>query len=310
MILVLVEHDRGQLSAATTEAVTFARSLAGESAIGALIIGGGDATAAMADELARFGATTVVDAQSAALTDYGPEAYGAAAAQAIQAKTPAAVIACGSDRGNEVMAHIAARMGAGFVANAVNVDGATIDSPTWTITRIRWGGSLHEQASLSGETKLLSLALQIDQVLTRTIIKDRVEREAGVTLATAPVVIGGGRGVGSAEAFAPLEVLAAEMGGVVGCSRAVTNNGWRNHSDQVGQTGTRIAPTVYVAAGISGAIQHWVGAMASKNIIAINTDAEANMVTKADYAVIGDLHEVIPAITAEVQRRKQARGTS
>ena len=331
MILVLVEHDRGQLSAATTEAVTFARSLASESAIGALIVGGGDATAAMADELARFGATTVVDVQSAALTDYGPEAYGAAAAEAIQAKTPAAVIACGSDRGNEVMAHIAARMGAGFVANAVNVDGATIDSPTWTITRIRWGGSLHEQASLSGETKLVSVALHavdatptdqpaapnietfqadIDPALTRSIIKDRVEREAGVTLATAPVVIGGGRGVGSAEAFAPLEVLAAEMGGVVGCSRAVTNNGWRNHSDQVGQTGTRIAPTVYVAAGISGAIQHWVGAMASKNIIAINTDAEANMVTKADYAVIGDLHEVIPAITAEVQRRKQARGTS
>ncbi len=133
--------------------------------------------------------------------------------------------------------------------------------------------------------------------------RDRVERAAGVTLATAPVVVGGGRGVGSPEGFAPLEELAGLLGGVVGCSRAVTNNGWRNHTDQVGQTGTRIAPDVYFACGISGAIQHWVGAMASKKILAINTDHEANMVTKADYAVIGDLHQVVPAITAEIRRR-------
>ena len=107
-----------------------------------------------------------------------------------------------------------------------------------------------------------------------------------------------------AEAVAPLEELAAELGGVVGCSRAVTNNGWRPHSDQGGQTGTRIAPEIYIASGISGAIQHWVGAMAAKNILAINTDQEANMVTRAGHAVIGDLHQVIPAITEEVRRRR------
>jgi len=135
-------------------------------------------------------------------------------------------------------------------------------------------------------------------------VRDRVERAAGVTLATAPVVVSGGRGVGSADGFASLLELASELGGVVGCSRAVTNLGWRNHTDQVGQTGTRIAPDIYIACGISGAIQHWVGAMASKKILAINTDPEANMVTKADYAVIGDLHQVVPAITAEVRRRR------
>ena len=112
--------------------------------------------------------------------------------------------------------------------------------------------------------------------------------------------------MGSAEAFGSLEELADLLGGVVGCSRVVTNNGWRNHRDQVGQTGTRIAPTVYLACGISGAIQHWVGAMAAKHIIAVNTDPDANMVTKADYAVIGDLHEVVPAITAELRRRRAA----
>ncbi len=129
-------------------------------------------------------------------------------------------------------------------------------------------------------------------------------RTHGITLTTAPVVVGGGRGVGSAEGFQSLEELAEEIGGVVGCSRAVTNNGWRPHSDQVGQTGTRIAPEIYIASGISGAIQHWVGAMAAKNILAINTDPEANMVVKAGYAVLGDLHEVIPAITEEIRNRR------
>ena len=147
-------------------------------------------------------------------------------------------------------------------------------------------------------------APDLDPSLARTLVTDRVVLTQGITLSTAPVVVGGGRGVGSAEAFARLEELAAELGGVVGCSRAVTNNGWRPHSDQVGQTGTRIAPVVYIASGISGAIQHWVGAMASKHILAINTDPEANMVTRADWAVIGDLHQVIPAVTEEVRRRR------
>jgi electron transfer flavoprotein alpha subunit len=144
----------------------------------------------------------------------------------------------------------------------------------------------------------------LDPSVARTVVADRVERVAGITLSTAPVVVGGGRGVGSADGFAPLQELADLLGGVVGCSRAVTNNGWRNHTDQVGQTGTRIAPDIYFACGISGAIQHWVGAMASKNILAINTDPNANMVSKAGYAVIGDLHEVVPAISAEIRRRR------
>jgi electron transfer flavoprotein alpha subunit len=112
--------------------------------------------------------------------------------------------------------------------------------------------------------------------------------------------------VGSPEGFAPLEELAELLGGVVGCSRVVTNNGWRPHSDQVGQTGTVVAPDLYIACGISGAIQHWVGMMASKTVIAVNTDAEASMVTKADYAVLGDLSEIVPAIVDEVKRRRSA----
>ena len=191
------------------------------------------------------------------------------------------------------------------------------------MVRAQWGGALHEETTLDADTKLISFAphaveateeaaagdieeleVEIDEALNRTIIKDRVVMSEGITLSTAPVVVSGGRAVGSAEAFAPLEELAAELGGKVGCSRAVTNNGWRPHSDQVGQTGTRIAPTIYIASGISGATQHWVGAMGSKNILAINTDPEANMVTKAGWAVLADLHVVIPAITEEIRRRK------
>jgi electron transfer flavoprotein alpha subunit len=125
-----------------------------------------------------------------------------------------------------------------------------------------------------------------------------------VSLTDARVVVGGGRGVGSAEAFAALEELAALVGGAVGGSRVVTSNGWRPHSDQIGQTGLRIAPDLYIACGISGAIQHIVGCKAAKRILAINTDPDSPIMGVADYAVIGDLHQVLPAITAEIRRRR------
>ena len=254
------------------------------------------------------------------LEDFGPEAWGEVIAAMVRRLAPAAVLAGGSDRGNEVMAQAAARLDVPFVANCLDVDPAD-----WSITRIQWGGSLLEDVTLSAEVPLLSCGLhavasevaetpaeptveafevELDEALSRTMVRDRVVLSAGVTLSTAPVVVGGGRGVGSAEGFAPLEELAELLGGKVGCSRAVTNNGWRPHADQVGQTGTRIAPEIYIASGISGAIQHWVGAMGSKHILAVNLDPEANIVTKADWAVIGDLHEVIPAITAEIRARR------
>lgn len=320
VILVLVEHDRGALAPASLQALTAARSLGGT--VDALTIGA--AADPLADQLAPHGVATVHRVHDDLLADYGPETWGEVLAQAVRALAPSAVLATGTDRGNEVLAQAAARLDVPFAANCVAFDGGT-DADSIAMTRVRWGGSLLERASLTAGVKLLSIAnhsveavpadapgaatpqalpVELDPVLGRSVVRARVERTAGVTLSTAPVVVGGGRGVGSAEAFAPLQELATELGGVVGCSRAVTNNGWRNHADQVGQTGTRIAPDVYFACGISGAIQHWVGAMASRNIIAINTDPQANMVTRAGYAVIGDLHQVVPAITAEIRRRR------
>ncbi len=128
--------------------------------------------------------------------------------------------------------------------------------------------------------------------------------KGGVSLAEAKVVVSGGRGTGSTEGFAPIEELASLLGAAVGCSRAVTISGWRPHTDQVGQTGTKIAPDLYIACGISGATQHMAGVKGAKKILAINKDREAPIMTGADYAVIGDLATVVPAISAEIKRRR------
>jgi electron transfer flavoprotein alpha subunit len=320
-VLVVVEHDRGVMAAVTGEALTAGRQLAAAAgrSMEALTIGA--EADPLATELGRFGVTVVHQAHHPLLTDYGPEAWGAVVAHAVDELTPSLVLATGTDRGHEVLAHAAARLDLPMVANCTAI---TLGEPM-SVTRVRWGGSLLEEATVTAPVALLTTALhgfdsvvsadpsraeahtltpELEPALARSVVRERVERTAGITLATAPVVVGGGRGVGSADAFGPLEELAGLLGGVVGCSRVVTNNGWRKHSDQVGQTGTRIAPTVYLACGISGAIQHWVGAMAAKNIIAVNLDPDANMVAKAGYAVIGDLHEVVPAISAEIRRRK------
>ena len=335
MLLVVVEHDRGTLAAATEEALTYGRDLAGRLGVPMHAVTVGAAGDGLVPVLSAHGVSVVHQAHHDVLTDYGPEAWGETIAQLVRSGSAsvAVVLATGTDRGNEVIAQMAARLDLPMVANVVDVDldaagGRDHDdggAAGWELVRVRWGGSLLERTSLAAGMKVLTLAHHavearpgdggadavatefvpvLDGALARTVVRDRVERVAGVTLATAPIVVGGGRGVGSADGFAPLEELAALLGGVVGCSRAVTNNGWRNHTDQVGQTGTRIAPELYFACGISGAIQHWVGAMASKRILAINIDPEANMVTKADYAVIGDLHQVVPAISAEIRRRR------
>lgn len=287
----------------------------------------GDAVEAVAigteiDGLAEYGVETQHVVTHDGLDDYSPHAWGKSLAQLAASLKADAIVATGSQRGNEVMAHVGAITGLPMVANCVEID-PSLD--VWSITRTRWGGSLLESATLDASMKLVTFTEHsLEPTLAETPgaatvelftpeltesdfttkIVDRVVTAEGVTLATSPVVVSGGRGVGSADGFEPLEELAAILGGVVGCSRVVTNNGWRPHSDQVGQTGTVVAPDLYIACGISGAIQHWVGMMASKTILAINTDSEAPMVTKADYAVVGDLADVVPSIVAEINRRQ------
>jgi electron transfer flavoprotein alpha subunit len=162
-----------------------------------------------------------------------------------------------------------------------------------------------EAAPNGSEPTVSNFHVTLSEDDLRVCVAAREPAGDGVSLNNAPVVVSGGRGVGSAEGFDILEKLAGQLGAAVGCSRAVTNNGWRPHSDQVGQTGAQISPELYIACGISGAIQHMSGCRGAKHILVVNTDPEAPILQRADYAVIGDLHEVLPALSAEIDRLVQ-----
>jgi electron transfer flavoprotein alpha subunit len=358
MIIALIEHDRGRLNESSFEALTAARRLAAQSGVplSAILIGA-DAGPHL-ERVAVYGVSTLYQVEHDRLVDYAPAAWARGIAEVITLAQPQVVMAAGSERGNEVMAHLAARLGLPMAANCTEIR----SGDAFEVTRLRWGGSLLEDARLQGTVKLLTLAVHavaaeespaprqspyvlcgaasprpasniagtgcgsgdspaspegpkvtVVQVLRpnlsdkdfRARVIGRIEAGAGkISLADARVVVGGGRGVGSAEGFKDLEELAGLLNGTVGVSRVVTSLGWRPHSDQVGQTGTRIAPDLYIACGISGAIQHMVGCKNAKHILAINTDPDATMVSKADYAVIGDLHVVVPAISAALRKAK------
>jgi len=257
-----------------------------------------------------------------AIQPFAPDAVAAILALVADDLNASAVFAAGTDRGNDVMARLAARTGQPFAANCVDAEPG---SPV-SVTRIRWGGSLLESALLHGPRPLITVApntfsveaapaptevdvkpliaqLQETDLVVR--VSDHVDTAGGrVSLAEAKVVVSGGRGVGSKEGFAIIEELAGLLGGAVGCSRVVTSAGWRPHSDQVGQTGTKLAPALYIACGISGATQHMAGCKGAKRILAINADAEAPIMLNADYAVVGDLKEIVPAISAELRKQK------
>jgi electron transfer flavoprotein alpha subunit len=241
-----------------------------------------------------------------------------------------AVVAAATDRGNEVLAHLGAITGLPMAANCVSA--RWIERGRCQLVRQRWAGSLLEDAVLDAPVALLTVAadavpaeqvaaigdgaggladvpvsryeaaLSDGDLLVQAV--ESADRRAGVSLATARVVVGGGRGVGGPDGFTMLEDLADLLGGALGVSRVVTSQGWRPHRQQVGQTGTKISPELYLACGISGAIQHMAGCQGAKTIVAINTDPDAPMVAKADYAVIGDLHQVIPALIEALRQRR------
>jgi len=260
----------------------------------------------------KFGAV-----RSVAIDSFEPFAPDALAT-AITRLNPSAVFAAGTERGNEVMARVAARMNLPFAANCI---AAEAGDPV-TVTRLRWGGSLLEEAHLHSPRALISVAPHTvpadsgplpepielgapeEQEDAVRVVGHVAPQNGGVSLGAAKVIVSGGRGVGSKEGFAIIEELAGLLGAAVGCSRAVTSAGWRPHSDQVGQTGTKVAPEVYIACGISGATQHMAGLKGAKRILAINSDPQAPLMLNADYTVTGDLKEIVPAISAEIRKRK------
>ncbi len=324
MVLAFIDHDRGTSNLVCLQMLTFGRQLAETLGVPlqALLIGC-DA-AGLRDDLHRYGVSQVHVVKHPWLEDYAPEAWAKCVAQVIKSLRPKVVLAASTERGNEVLAHVAALTGLPMATNCMEVN----TGPPFQVLRQRWGSSLLEEAELHGDPKLATIAphvieakegktcaeasletfspiLEEKDLRVRVTAREETQSE-GVDLRTASVVVGGGRGVGSEEGFRTLEELAGLLGGTVGGSRVATNNGWRPHSHQIGLTGNRIAPNLYIACGISGAIQHLVGCKGAKHVMVINKDSGAPFFRRADYGVVGDLHEIVPALISEIRKKKSA----
>ena len=316
MILVYVEHADGEPTEPSLQALALARSLAAD---GSPVETVACVNLSQALDTAQLGPGAAHVGEHAIHATFAPDAIAATIVGVVERMGHTTVVGPGTDTGNDVLARVAARLDQPLAANCVTV---TAGEPT-QVTRTRWGGSLLEEAELHGAPALLTVqphavaadtagadpeaihrfTPELDDADRVVRVVDRVAAAGGgVSLADAKVVVSAGRGAGSPEGFSGVEELAALLGGAVGCSRAVTMAGWRPHTDQVGQTGTKIAPDLYIACGISGATQHMAGCKGAKRLLAINTDPEAPILASADWAVIGDLHDVVPAISAALRR--------
>jgi electron transfer flavoprotein alpha subunit len=319
MTLVLVETDATGAIEVSRETLTFVRDL-GEP-VRALVVG--DVPQGLFDQLGDYGVESVQHVDGPAFATYAAAAWAAAVVAVASTSDDAVVVAAGTPRGSEVMAHVACRLDVPMAANVVSIDG----TEPLQLSRQVLGGSALEELRLDAGTAVFTVAghaceaqptptsvsakvEEVDVQVDDADLRARVARtEAGDpdesgALKSARVVVGAGRGAGGAEGFGDLLELVDLLGGALGVSRVVTSLGWRPHNEQVGQTGSRISPDLYIPCGISGAIQHWAGCSSAKTILAINNDADAPMVTKAHYAVIGDLHEIVPAINTEIRRRR------
>ncbi|MEF8839005.1 MAG: electron transfer flavoprotein subunit alpha/FixB family protein [Haloarculaceae archaeon] len=318
MVLAVLPEDDGEVPDETRQALTFARDVAEQVGEPLDTVAFGDEVETAAEVLGDFGVDTVHAVDHDALDAYAPRAWAESVSQCVEATDPDAVVAPGGDRGAEVLAHVASKRDLPMVAECVEAEA----DGTYEIVRQRWGGTLLERSRLTAETKLMTVApneVTAEQADGAAAVESfepdlsdgdlaveletvEISDEEGVPLGEARVVIGGGRGTDGD--FSSLEDLADTIpNAAVGSSRAVVNEGWRPHDDQIGQTGNKIAPEIYIAAGVSGAVQHMVGCKGAEHILAINTDPEAAIIDKADWAVIGDLHGVVPQVAEALEDR-------
>lgn len=326
MILVYAEQQKGELVDASLEALTAGRKLASgmNTELAAALIGTG--LERHKPKLEEYGVQRAILAEASELANYAPGAYARVLAQIISEKKPKIVLGPGTAQGKELFARVAAKLDLGLSTSTVALE---VQDGELKITRAIYGGVLLADVTLAGEPKLFTLEPhafpaepasgsglevevevenfqpQVEADDLKAVVKELIEpvRE-GVSLTEAEVVVAGGRGVGSAEGFKILEELASLLNGAVGATRVAVNNGWRPAEEQIGQTGVRIAPKLYIACGISGAVQHMVGCKDAKIIVAINKDPQAPIFARADYGIVGDLHEVVPALIEEIKKLK------
>ncbi|HWA66424.1 MAG TPA: electron transfer flavoprotein subunit alpha/FixB family protein [Mycobacteriales bacterium] len=313
-ILVLVEHVDGTPKKVTLELLTLARALGEPSAV---FVGAGYDNAKAT--LAEYGAQKVYVAGDAELDGYVVAPKTEALAQIVGSSSPAAVLIPSSPEGKEVAARLAVKLDSGVITDAVGVSsdlvadqsifggGYTVKSKVakgTPIIAVRPNSTAPEPSPASPSEEQVSVALS-DAAKKAKILERVSEKKGGrPELTEAEIVVSGGRGLGSGEHFALIEKFADSLGAAVGASRAATDAGWYPHQNQVGQTGKTVSPQLYIAVGISGAIQHRAGMQTSKNIVAINKDPEAPIFELVDFGVVGDLFEVVPQVTEQIEARK------
>ncbi len=314
-ILVLVEHAEGEVKKVTLELLTLARTLGSPAAVWA----GPGITAEAKAKLAEYGADKIYVAGAEDIVGYVVAPKAELLAQLVAAKSPAAVLVAATAEGKEVAGRLAVKTDSGVITDAVGLgEGFVADQSIFgggvnvrakvrrgtPIVAVRPNSTAPVAAAGAGVEEEVTVALSDSARAARVVERVKQEKGARPELTEAAIVVSGGRGVGSAENFSVIEELADSLGAAVGASRAATDAGWYPHQFQVGQTGKTVSPQLYIAAGISGAIQHRAGMQTAKTIVAINKDPEAPIFELADYGVVGDLHQVVPQLTDEVTKRK------
>lgn len=307
-ILVITERAGGTLRKASLEALSEGRRLADRlgGAMGAVVIG--ESVAGLAETVTAHGADVILMAEAAVLGEYS-DAWVAVAAMAAEKMAPAVILAGASTLGKDLAARLAARLNAAVALDCV---GLRLEGGDVVVTRPVYGGKLVADVLLTGTPRIVAVrpnampialkagagqveSLDVAGLVPALKLVDRCRETGRVELTEADVVVTGGRGMGGPD-FSSLEALAARLGGAVGASRSAVDEGWRPHSDQVGQTGKVVSPNLYVACGVSGAIQHLAGMSSSRVVVAINKDKDAPIFEKADYGIVGDVFEVVPAL--------------
>jgi len=323
-ILAFAEARNGELRKVALEAVTAARKLADSTGgeVHALLVGE-PGIAQKAEQLGKYGADVVIVAEHQGFANYNPEATAELAADRLKAGGYRAAIFATSAQGRDLAPRIAARCAAGIVTD---VTGVELNGDKLTVKHPMNIGKVIATVTLEGSPAIVSLRPntfspaenpkegRVEQVqapgdpaAARVVVKEVIAGAGGkLDLAEAPVIVAGGRGLKAAENFKLVEDLADAFGNAaVGATRAVTDDGWRPHSDQIGQTGRLVSPELYVAVGISGAVQHLAGMRTSRTIVAINKDKEAPIFKIADYGIVGDVFEIVPALTAAVREARK-----
>ena len=316
-VLAIAEQRDGKFRKVTYEVLSEGRRVADSlgTELSAVVLGAG--IEAAAGELGKYGADKVLVVDNPALAEQTTEAYTNVIAEIAGRQSPEVILLGASSQGKDLAARLAARLNAGLAMDcvAVRAEGGNVAA-----TRPIYAGKVLAEVTLSGSPRIVATRpnamsitenpkagavekLDIDPGAARVrFVEKKLETEK-VELTEADVIVSGGRGMGGSD-YTVVEQLADALGAAVGASRSAVDEGWRPHADQVGQTGKTVSPNLYVACGISGAIQHLAGMSSSKVIVAINKDPEAPIFSKADYGIVGDLFELVPLVTEEVKKRK------